>query len=121
MKGLECDVPDNWWPEYNNDDKNRYVICDVDFTRDKQKPWHQRNIFAFEYELQRFHLNFEGLLVYVDPGTVPGSLTLETGIPWSDLPVSIVLVIRSHHAGLARLLRLTPTYATLRPVFLPLF
>ena len=88
MKGFECEIPDNWWPEYNNDDKNRYVICDVDFTRDKLKPWYKRDIFAFEYESQRFHLNFEGLLEYVNPGTVPGSLTLETGIPWSDLPVS---------------------------------
>lgn len=100
VKGVGCDIPDNWWPGFDDDTKNRYFICGVDFTRDKTKPWYKRDIFEFEYESDLFHLNFEGLLEYVDPSTVPSSLCLETGFPWSDLPVSTYQ--RLYHAVLSR-------------------
>ncbi len=111
VKQLVCDVPDNWWPEYKSRDKHPYAISDVDFTQDnkhKKKPWYKRAIFQFEHEGFAYHLNYEALLEYVNPSTVPSGLCLEKGMPGgTDLPVSTTFQ-RSIHIMRADSLRIVP-------------
>jgi len=104
-------VPNNWWPGYVGDTtKYSYVVSDVDFKLDKDKEWYERGIFVFKDGQHKYYLNFEGLLGYVDPGTVPSDFSLEDGFPWAPiLPVSIRGSLASFSQIYCALACLTPT------------
>lgn len=82
-------VPDNWWKDYKSQNRKSYPVTKVDVTRQKSKGWYERDIFEFKDGPHPYHLNFEGLLGYLDPDTVPSSLALEDGLPWVNMPGTV--------------------------------
>ena len=87
---LVVNIPNHWWNNCTGSHTEPYVIDCVDIKQDnKKKDWYQRSIFRFKWDEKSCYLNFVGLLGYVDPDTVPGSLSLEEGLPWAKIPVTV--------------------------------
>ena len=89
MIGLTVKIPECWWEEYKGNVPKPYPVTKVDINREGELGWYERSMFEFKDRKEAYHLNYEGLLGYVDPNTVPSSLCLEEGLPGVNMPVSI--------------------------------